>query len=417
MTKKIKSFYIDTSDMRAGVVQRYFKITGDIGAYFSLEVTNEDTHYYNFETKTFTSTYYRLSDKKMTSTVYSDYIEFPAITDDDEYNIHLYAEPHYNTELSGVNFNNNIHHKVENENTEKDESGTLKRPSSIHKFTDVTITFSLASPANSATYNTLPSDVTITKPRNFVPTADRQEYNDVFKNKRKIAPEQTRVDIEWDVSLSSSQFVVARQPVITDFEVTRTKIVDGATSSVATAILNDIDELRIGQEVSGTRVTSNSVISKVVKDTKTVTFDRTSSLNDDDVITIKDKGSRGAEALYNTFFTLDKASVSLDPVVTTTDDTVSNNSTIPIASTDGIKASENTTMRGLGVTSTLPHVDAVNAGVSVTVSSNQTLENGQTMTFTGSSRSAKIKATLYILRFGDENFQATLNLDNILTVG
>ena len=73
-------------------------------------------------------------------------------------------------------------------------------------------------------------------------------------------------------------------------------------------------------------------------------------------------------------------------------------------------------MTGIGVTCTSPHVDTVNSGVSVVVSTNQTIENGQTVTFTGSSRSATIKATIYISSFGEESFTTTLNLDNILTV-
>ena len=80
------------------------------------------------------------------------------------------------------------------------------------------------------------------------------------------------------------------------------------------------------------------------------------------------------------------------------------------------KAAETVLMTGIGVTCTSPHVDTVNSGVSVVVSTNQTIENGQTVTFTGSSRSATIKATIYISSFGEESFTTTLNLDNILTV-
>ena len=74
-------------------------------------------------------------------------------------------------------------------------------------------------------------------------------------------------------------------------------------------------------------------------------------------------------------------------------------------------------MTGIGVTSVSPHVDAISNGVNVTVSAAQTIENGQTVTFTGSSRSATITADVTILKFGKDDIILTLALDNILTVG
>ena len=74
-------------------------------------------------------------------------------------------------------------------------------------------------------------------------------------------------------------------------------------------------------------------------------------------------------------------------------------------------------MTGIGVTDSSPHVDAISSGVNITASSAQTIENGQTVTFTGSSRSATITADLQIISHGTDNITLTLALDNILTVG
>jgi len=73
-------------------------------------------------------------------------------------------------------------------------------------------------------------------------------------------------------------------------------------------------------------------------------------------------------------------------------------------------------MSGIGVTGT-PHVDAVSAGVNITASSAQTIENGQTVTFTGSSRNATVTADIVVEKFGKDNLIIYLELDNILTVG
>ena len=108
--------------------------------------------------------------------------------------------------------------------------------------------------------------------------------------------------------------------------------------------------------------------------------------------------------------------LTIDPVVTTTDAAVSNSTTIPITSTNGIKAAESVIMSGIGVAGT-PHIDAVSAGVNVTASSAQTIESGQTVTFTGSSRSATITADVTVVEYGTDNLTLTLALDNILTVG
>ena len=73
-------------------------------------------------------------------------------------------------------------------------------------------------------------------------------------------------------------------------------------------------------------------------------------------------------------------------------------------------------MSGVGVVGT-PHVDAVSAGVNVTASAAQTIENGQTITFKGSSRTATITGDVTVSSHGSDNLTLTLELDNILTVG
>jgi hypothetical protein len=133
-------------------------------------------------------------------------------------------------------------------------------------------------------------------------------------------------------------------------------------------------------------------------------------------ITLTIKGSSiHLETFNDTIIELSNLAVKIDPVVTTTDAAVSNSETIPLTSTNGIKAAEGVIMSGIGITGT-PHVDAVSAGVSITSSSAQTIENGQTVTFTGSSRSATITADVKIIEYGTDDLTITLALDNILTV-
>ena len=90
--KAIKNFNINLGNLPASKSVRSFIITGDQGAVFSLEIKNEDNHYYNFNTQLFQVSVSRLSKKTIPSGGYRNSIYFPAVTDDDQYDIYLYSE-------------------------------------------------------------------------------------------------------------------------------------------------------------------------------------------------------------------------------------------------------------------------------------------------------------------------------------
>ena len=303
---------------------------------------------------------------------------------------------------------------------------------SIYKYHDTSVTFSLDSASGS--YNTLPSDVVL---------AGVSSSSSDSKNPRSTA-------ISWTTTLSASQFVIARQPLPTDFEFTTTSTSISASSSTKIIEIADLTGLSVGMAVSGTGVASGSVVLDIKKgyfdpnkssvlsdvyvvpkaiitdvngvqsigDSKggTVFIDKSSSVSSAVTITFTGKGSTASEVFNNTVFEISNLLLTIASIVTTTDAAVSNSKTIPITSTNGIKAADTVLMSGIGVTTAPPHIDTVNNGVSVVVSTNQTIENGQTMTFTGSSRSATITADVKIIEFGTNDITLTLALDNILTV-
>ena len=96
-SKIIKSFKIDTTNIRASGEDRYFTVVGDDGAVFTIEVLNEDGHYYDFYNKIFSATRASLEKQTIYNGYYTNSISFPRVTDDDQYKILLYAEPTYNT--------------------------------------------------------------------------------------------------------------------------------------------------------------------------------------------------------------------------------------------------------------------------------------------------------------------------------
>ena len=428
--KYINTFNINLNPIQGKGESRTYEIQSDKDAVFSMIILNEDGHYYNFPENTivneqldtttpsgsFSATPTRLSKKTIGSSgTYTGTIHFPSVSDDDEYYIVLQADATSNTffsqGLSGAN----------------DSNESIYRVAKIDQYLDTTLTFSLGSTGSSGTYNTLPSDNTST---GISSTVTRKIFNSKFS-------------ISWPVSLSSSQFVIARQPVINDFYFTTTKDTLTADSSSTRLELKDIKGLSVGMGVTGTGIASNSTIVSIFNGYKdenkstplnhvytvpltaegdttapgTVIIDKSSTFVANRTITFKGFGSNGADAFNVTRFKINNFKLVINPVVTTTDAAVSSSATIPITSTDGIKAAEGVLMTGIGVTSASPHVDAVSNGVNITASSAQTIENGQTVTFTGSSRAGTITADVVIQTFGEDNLTLTLELDNILTVG
>jgi len=432
--KEIKNVTIDSTTMDSKTQSRSYVIEGTPGAVFSMTITNEDNHYYNFpentiiqneeeETKgssSFSSTPTRLSPRVIpgptfrSNGTYTGQVTFPAVTDDDNYVFTIYPEMHYDTKLAD----------------------NLGRGSyifaNIAQLIDTTITFALGTTANSSTYNALPSNSTV---------AGR----DIRVGNAAIS----KLSISKTVSLSSSQFIIAKQPDQADFYFTTTK--DTLTSGSGTSLeLKNITGLSVGMEVTGTGIASNSTITKIrkgyynagkstsafpvydiaqiVDDSDpnnpilqespggTVEINNSSTFVADRTLTFKGYGSDAANEFNGTSFSVANFKVELADVTTTTDAAVSNSTTIPITSTDGIKAADTTIMSGVGVVGEI-HVDAVSAGVNVTASAAQTIENGQTITFKGSSRTATITGDITVSSYGSDNLTLTLELDNILTVG
>ena len=139
MAKIIKNFSIDLSDMAAAGGDRAFSVVGDIGAIFSLEIKNEDSYYYNFTTSTFSASKYRLKQQVIGGNgKYSGSITFPSVTDDDQYDIYLWAESAYDTihgDYYEVRFGDD---SLDINSSTGSNSNLLQKV--IYQYTDTTIT-------------------------------------------------------------------------------------------------------------------------------------------------------------------------------------------------------------------------------------------------------------------------------------
>ena len=420
--KKINNFSTNTSAMPSALTERLYKVSGEPGALFTLIVQNKDGEFYNFPENTiispeesvfkpaasFSSTAAQLNQKKINKEgFYQGTIIFPAITANDNYVVTMIAGD--NTEI----------------NESLSSTKKIYVSDKIYKYKDTTVTFSL-----------LHSSSAVVEPSNYTKTGISST---VQSSTLKIP-----LAIDWSFTLGSSNCVIIRQPVISDFEFTTTKTTVTAGTSATELELDSIEGLSVGMDVAATGIPSSTTITKIVKGYKntgkstaatsvydipvttdvnkniipskagTVTLNNASTLVVDRVVTFTGKGSKHSQRFNNTRFKVKNFTLTIDPVVTTLDAAASS-TTIPITSTDGIKAAETVIMSGIGVVGT-PHVDTVNDGVSVVVSAAQNIEDGQTITFTGSSRAGKITADLEVVEYGYDDITLTLNLDNILTV-
>jgi hypothetical protein len=90
--KTIAAIDLDLSDLEWSGETRDFTVRGTDGSAFYIQIVNEDGDYYNFYTKLFQTAPARF-DGKIVSGVSKGSIVFPVVTDDDEYDIHIYALP------------------------------------------------------------------------------------------------------------------------------------------------------------------------------------------------------------------------------------------------------------------------------------------------------------------------------------
>ena len=424
--KQINTFAFDRVVISGSQNIINYTITGDPGSVFSMVVTNEDNNYYNFPENTvvsieenistpsgsFSSTPSKLSFQEIDKTgVYYGSIDLPSVADDDLYSTIIYAESSFNTV-----FNKQL------------SSGLVYLTEKITQLVNTSLTFSLSSTASDGTYNTYPSNVVV--------SGISTSVSKTLRNKS--------FSISWPVTLSSSQFIIAKQPVFNDFYISTTKDTLNAGSGTSLE-LKDITGLSLGMAVSGTGIASNATIVNIIPGYKdenkstaadhvyiipksiagdvmvnssggTVILSESSTFVADRTITFKGYGQDAIRYFNGAIVEVKNPKLVIDAVTTTTDAAASSSTTIPLTSTDGIKAADTVIMSGIGVVGT-PHVDSVSAGASVVVSAAQTIENGQTITFTGSSRSATITADVVVKTYGDQNLTITLELDNILTVG
>ena len=256
--KLITGFQIDTNDLSALEQARSFKITGDEGAAFNMQVKTSDGRYYNWATKLFVAnsalvdnTRLKLS-KKIQGGRYSNSINFPADADGETYTVMLFAEPHYETEIDS----NVIGDYFNGTETVARQFNKLLYQTDIRQIANVTVTFQpIAATTAQYTSGSLSQTATSTQSP-LVTTQQEVDINFPVVNDGDDAvgfgftQDKTTVE-DGDFYIQTTQTVDEPER-------------DGSTSH-ANYVMDSISNLSVGMQVVGTSSGSITGVPVLIK--------------------------------------------------------------------------------------------------------------------------------------------------------
>jgi len=257
---EISSFDLDLSSIVAAGETRSFSITGDSGAAFRLEIRNEDSYYYNFITKLFQVAKSSL-DKTLSSTTYEGSISFPAITDDDHYDIHLSAKVGTtHAPYNEVRFGDG---SIDINSTTG--SNSLLMSKVIYQYTALTLTLNPFSVTGAITSTVVNDTISISAGEGV----DTQSFSmtvTVANDKAlQIIKQPAHTDVISFVvpTLGSVPVAIPGEniyPTVTGTDTVNGEL-DGATKLVMDA--NVATKMSVGDRVTGTGIPSGSVVTVV----------------------------------------------------------------------------------------------------------------------------------------------------------
>jgi hypothetical protein len=387
---EITSFIIDDTDLTAASSTRNFKIVGDAGANAKLYIRNEDPKYYNFTTGVFQTKFTPdtiLNVKIPTNGIYISKVNIPTVTDDDQYDFHLYRDTLSSTIFSkDLSINNNFYEK------------------SIKQRANIVLTLQVfPSTTVEDSFTTMPDNVTLTKP----PLAQGPFY----------------MDLNWLLTATDSTdgggIEITRSPVQNDFFVTPTSTTIGAGSSSTVMYLNDVTKLVKGMSlttIAAGSISGSPIIKSINSTAKSVTLSVAQTWGDNRLITFTGNGVNAIALSSGANVTFLNPKAELTPFTTTVVSAgVSSSQNINLDESYGVRVGAKVT--GIGINNTTEQfvTSVVYASNRAVVTSAQTLDGGTILTFTGCGKTARVRSQVKVDRMPRESTTIKLTLDNILT--
>ena len=380
---EITNVGFDTSFIDYNGGGRQLQVFGDENAVFNLKITrNSDSKTYDFTTNEFTASSTELTNQTIGSNgVFITQITIPAAG-----NV-VYTFELTPSFIKGTTLTSFL----------RDSDNKFKHTFTLNQYAQVGTSFSCKS--SSTSYASFPT-TTITS---------------LFQQ-----PLDKPIHVELSVTLNSNSFKIARQPVITDFESSVTATTSSSiNNSKGPITLNDVSKLVVGMKLIQDSINFNGVptIAGIDTQNKTIVLDSNQSINSAVTIEFAGGGPDFSSIISGCIFSISNIELTIDTVTTTINDSDANGSasltSVDVASSNGIAPTA--FMSGLNVPDETVQVETVSTNT-LGLGSGVVLENGQAVTFSGTSRSAFIKFDVLIESGGDADTPILLNLDNILTV-
>jgi len=267
MAKVIKRFNIDLSNMRATNNTRNFSVIGDKGAIFSLEVKNEDGYYYDFTNKIFTSTKKRLKNRIIKSESFNGSIVFPAVTDNDQYDIYLFAEAAHNTFHIDYIESRFQDGSLDINSSRGSNSNLLQKV--IYQYTDTTITIAGISPSGTqhstgnfvgATFAT--NTITLGRGTTVGKVPFSMTVTLAATKAMTILRQPTQSDLAAYATLTIGSGVAIDGDDIFDGAARSTDTVNGDVSESTNITMDSAvaTKMKVGDRVTGTGIPTGSVV-------------------------------------------------------------------------------------------------------------------------------------------------------------
>ena len=474
----ITEFNLDTSHIPAVGSRKSLSIVGDPDATFTLTAYTEDATilYYDWESNNWTTAFTRLVWQKLPSSgIFTRTINFPLETANTIYNIQLSAEPHFNTKLEIPGVLSTITHikkiyqyidkKITFTSSSDDHTGEYTLPTDV----EISGSPSIVTIDDVETLSAGKGDITgsiswtyTLKNDRFIIAKQPNEHD--FKSSTTqtldgaVATDDGTSGLKLTLDDISGLIVGMEITAVSAGSLSGTPKITAIDSTETSSTYKQIT-IDIGQAISdgvtltftgtGSRA-ANSIYNaafslnnfKVVLNDVTTTT--TSTVSDSTTIPvtsikgIKPKSAtkklKNASSAVTTVNMMDDISdLGIGQVLVSVDnsDTITGTATITKINTGTkeITFNEPVTLSvnaGLTFASTFinstnicsdskPYVDSI-SGFNLTASSAVTLDDGETLTFTGSSNSATITSDVIVTSMGETDATVTLQLDNILKV-
>jgi len=457
-TKIIKSFKLDTSNIKAKGENRTFTVSGSKNSVFSLIVVNNHGNYYNFDSKTFVATPSRLESTVINSSSYSGSIKFPKLPDanTDTYDLYLMAEPQYNTKHVKFNEVRYADNTIDFNSSKGSDSAVLVKK--IYQHADKDITLSAISTNNLTAFSSVAITTqtitvgggnsigkisftviaTVAATRNVVIKRQVEENDFIANVTRTIGgaaipitgedvssstfykwPIDNIVGLRNGMYMKTSNATVGT--LISDYNETVEETLVSAPSPILPSTKTKRNRSIVfekGVQSTGVATVTNGVVTSQAGNV-VFNLQQADALKGDSV-KIYGQGRQNIKNLSGYDVKFSNLKVELTAVTTTVDGAVSNHTNVTVDERAGIR-DKVSTVTGIGIdtSSAVPTVTsgagAVNGSGVIVLSATQTLEDGITLTFGGASRIATITGDIEVLSAGAEDLTLRVDLEKILT--